>query len=80
MRESCVQNFVKRHRCSSDGQIVVLLDESEVFLEERSQADLQRNALVSVFLRAMEYYDGILILTSNRGEKWPHDESETVSG
>lgn len=45
---------------------VVLLDEADVFLEERSLQDLQRNALVSVFLRALEYYDGILILTSNR--------------
>lgn len=45
---------------------VVLLDEADVFLEERSQSDLQRNALVSVFLRVLEYYDGILILTSNR--------------
>ncbi|KAI9652430.1 MAG: hypothetical protein M1831_006773 [Alyxoria varia] len=45
---------------------VVLLDEAEVFLEQRSLADLQRNALVSVFLRVIEYYDGILILTSNR--------------
>jgi AAA+ superfamily predicted ATPase len=45
---------------------VVLLDEADVFLEERSLADLQRNALVSVFLRILEYYEGILILTSNR--------------
>ncbi|KAK0625594.1 Lon protease-like protein [Lasiodiplodia hormozganensis] len=45
---------------------VVLLDEADVFLEERSQSDLQRNALVSVFLRVLEYYDGILIFTSNR--------------
>lgn len=45
---------------------VVLLDEAEVFLEQRSLSDLQRNALVSVFLRVLEYYDGILILTSNR--------------
>ncbi|KAI9781876.1 MAG: hypothetical protein M1839_005670 [Geoglossum umbratile] len=45
---------------------VVLLDEADVFLEERSLSDLQRNALVSVFLRVLEYYDGILILTSNR--------------
>ncbi|SPO04285.1 related to TOB3 (member of AAA-ATPase family) [Cephalotrichum gorgonifer] len=45
---------------------VVLLDESDVFLEERTQTDLQRNALVSIFLRVLEYYDGILILTSNR--------------
>jgi hypothetical protein len=28
--------------------------------------DLQRNALVSVFLRVLEYYDGILQLTTNR--------------
>ncbi|KAI9860340.1 MAG: hypothetical protein M1813_006229 [Trichoglossum hirsutum] len=45
---------------------VVLLDEADVFLEERDMKDLNRNALVSVFLRALEYYDGILILTSNR--------------
>ncbi|KAI4134159.1 MAG: hypothetical protein LQ347_001757 [Umbilicaria vellea] len=45
---------------------VVLLDEADVFLEQRSLEDLRRNALVSVFLRVLEYYDGILILTSNR--------------
>ncbi|KAH7333350.1 ATPase [Rhexocercosporidium sp. MPI-PUGE-AT-0058] len=45
---------------------VVLLDEADVFLEQRTLFDLQRNALVSVFLRVLEYYDGILILTSNR--------------
>ncbi|KAF8242554.1 P-loop containing nucleoside triphosphate hydrolase protein [Wilcoxina mikolae CBS 423.85] len=43
----------------------VLLDEADVFLEERTLLDLQRNALVSVFLRVLEYYEGILILTSN---------------
>ncbi|KAL3423070.1 hypothetical protein PVAG01_04817 [Phlyctema vagabunda] len=45
---------------------VVLLDEAEVFLEQRTLNDLKRNALVSVFLRALEYYEGILILTTNR--------------
>ncbi|KAI4594834.1 hypothetical protein KJ359_007354 [Pestalotiopsis sp. 9143b] len=45
---------------------VVLLDEADVFLEQRSLEDLRRNALVSVFLRILEYYDGILVLTSNR--------------
>jgi AAA+ superfamily predicted ATPase len=44
----------------------VLLDAADVFLEERSFANLERNALVSAFLRVLEYYDGILILTSNR--------------
>ncbi|MCJ1394413.1 hypothetical protein MMC18_007291 [Xylographa bjoerkii] len=45
---------------------VLLLDEADVFLEERSMSDLKRNSLVSVFLRILEYYDGILMLTSNR--------------
>ena len=45
---------------------VVLLDEADVFLEQRDLQDLDRNALVSVFLRVLEYYEGILILTSNR--------------
>ncbi|KAI0490225.1 AAA family ATPase [Xylaria cf. heliscus] len=45
---------------------VVLLDEADVFLEERDMKDLNRNALVSVFLRELEYHDGILLLTSNR--------------
>lgn len=38
----------------------------DVFLEQRSLEDLKRNSLVSVFLRVLEYYEGILILTSNR--------------
>lgn len=45
---------------------VVLLDEADVFLEQRQLSDLTRNALVSVFLRVIEYFDGIMILTSNR--------------
>ncbi|KAI1061472.1 hypothetical protein LB506_011912 [Fusarium annulatum] len=38
----------------------------DFFLEQRSLVNLERNALVSVFLRVLEYYDGIFILTSNR--------------
>lgn len=45
---------------------VVLIDEAEVFLEQRSFDNLERNALVSVFLRVLEYYEGILVLTTNR--------------
>ncbi|KAK0464301.1 P-loop containing nucleoside triphosphate hydrolase protein [Desarmillaria tabescens] len=44
---------------------VLLLDEAEVFLQERSTNDITRNALVSIFLRQLEYYQGILILTTN---------------
>ncbi|KAF3901797.1 hypothetical protein AA313_de0205629 [Arthrobotrys entomopaga] len=47
---------------------VLLLDEADVYLEQRSLHDIQRNALVSIFLRLLEYYHGILFLTSNRVE------------
>ncbi|KAI9817745.1 MAG: hypothetical protein M1827_000864 [Pycnora praestabilis] len=45
---------------------VLLLDEADVFLEQRTTHDLERNKLVSVFLRILEYYEGILFLTTNR--------------
>ncbi|KAF2401891.1 P-loop containing nucleoside triphosphate hydrolase protein [Trichodelitschia bisporula] len=45
---------------------VLLLDEADVFLEKRSHQDVHRNALVSIFLRLLEYFQGILFLTTNR--------------
>jgi SpoVK/Ycf46/Vps4 family AAA+-type ATPase len=45
---------------------VLLLDECDVFLEARSAHDLERNKLVSIFLRVLEYYEGLLFLTTNR--------------
>ncbi|OSX57446.1 hypothetical protein POSPLADRAFT_1080099, partial [Postia placenta MAD-698-R-SB12] len=45
---------------------VVLIDEADVFLEERSLQFLERNAMVAVFLRQLEYFRGILFLTTNR--------------
>jgi hypothetical protein len=45
---------------------VLLIDECDVFLEARSNNDLERNKLVSIFLRILEYYEGLLFLTTNR--------------
>ena len=45
---------------------VLLLDEADVFIEQRSPSEISRNALVCVFLRSLEYYEGILFLTTNR--------------
>ncbi|KAG2143047.1 P-loop containing nucleoside triphosphate hydrolase protein [Suillus clintonianus] len=45
---------------------VVLIDEADVFLEQRSLHELERNALVSVALRVLEYHRGVLFLTTNR--------------
>ena len=50
------------HRWSA----ILLLDEADVFLQERDAKDVARNALVSIFLRQLEYYQGIMILTTNR--------------
>ncbi|KAA1473177.1 P-loop containing nucleoside triphosphate hydrolase protein [Dentipellis sp. KUC8613] len=45
---------------------VVLIDEADVYLEKRDFNDMHRNAMVAVFLRKVEYYPGILFLTTNR--------------
>ena len=45
---------------------VVLIDEADVFLQARDTMDLERNAMVSIFLRRLEYFQGVLILTTNR--------------
>lgn len=45
---------------------ILLMDEADIFLQERDMHDMKRNALVSIFLRELEYFDGILFLTTNR--------------
>jgi hypothetical protein len=80
-------NFALASRWGS----ILLLDEADVFLAQRTKEDFQRNGLVAgmwtlifsicsssfrgpsidmgpftVFLRVMEYYSGILFLTTNR--------------
>ncbi|KAL8988503.1 MAG: hypothetical protein Q9177_002432, partial [Variospora cf. flavescens] len=45
---------------------VLLVDEADIFLERRQSRDLARNGLVSAFLRRMEYFKGLLFLTTNR--------------
>ncbi|KAF2014018.1 P-loop containing nucleoside triphosphate hydrolase protein [Aaosphaeria arxii CBS 175.79] len=47
---------------------VLLLDEADVFLEQRSLHELERNKLVTIFLRVLEYYEGTMFLTTNRVE------------
>jgi hypothetical protein len=45
---------------------IILIDEADVYLAERALQDIQRNALVSVFLRHLKYFQGIMFLTTNR--------------
>ncbi|KAM5349233.1 hypothetical protein ACJ41O_005740 [Fusarium nematophilum] len=61
--ESSLQyNFRLTHKWGC----VLLLDEADIFLAKRTRSDLRHNAVTSVFLRSLEYYAGILFLTTNR--------------
>ena len=45
---------------------LLLLDEADIYLERRASSDLTRNAMTGVFLRQLEYFRGVLFLTTNR--------------
>ncbi|KAE8445949.1 hypothetical protein EG329_012728 [Mollisiaceae sp. DMI_Dod_QoI] len=47
---------------------ILLVDEADIFLEQRGKSDLERNELVAIFLRHIEYFKGVMILTTNRIE------------
>ncbi|KAK8112661.1 hypothetical protein PG984_013187 [Apiospora sp. TS-2023a] len=62
-----VESELNQHTTRADKWgCVMLLDEADVFIMQRSWHNIERNALVSVFLRQLEYYSGILFLTTNR--------------
>lgn len=46
---------------------VLLFDEADIFLARRDN-DLERSAIVGVFLRLLDYYEGMFFLTTNRGD------------
>jgi hypothetical protein len=47
---------------------ILLLDEADVYVHKRGN-DLQQNAIVGVFLRVLEYFGGVLFLTTNRADQ-----------
>ncbi|EXJ82358.1 hypothetical protein A1O3_06171 [Capronia epimyces CBS 606.96] len=66
-------NLNKIFDLATSWQAILLIDEADVFLESRGQgvaSNTERNALVSVFLRVLEYYQGILMLTTNQIAKF----------
>ena len=44
---------------------VMLIDEADVYIKRRED-DMTMNAVVGVFLRVLEYFNGLLFLTTNR--------------
>lgn len=45
---------------------ILLIDEADVYVLERG-TDIRQNAIVGVFLRVLEYYRGVLFMTTNIG-------------
>ncbi|ABK43595.1 AAA ATPase, central domain protein [Magnetococcus marinus MC-1] len=52
---------------------VMLIDEADVYIKRRDD-NLTMNAVVGVFLRVLEYFNGLLFLTTNRS----HDIDEAI--
>lgn len=44
---------------------ILLINEAEVYLEARSLGDVERNGMVSAFLRVLEYHQQVIFLTTN---------------
>ena len=55
--------FARSQRWNS----ILLLDEADVYVAARGH-DLTQNAIVGVFLRVLEYYNGVLFMTTNRAD------------
>jgi hypothetical protein len=51
---------------ASRWKALLLFDEADVFVTKRSPHSLQRNRLVAIFLRKLEYFEGIQFLTTNQ--------------
>ncbi len=45
---------------------ILLLEEADIYLMKRGHQELKRNSIVSIFLRHVEKYPGIIIFTTNR--------------
>lgn len=46
---------------------ILMIDEADTYVYKRGQ-DITQNCIVGTFLRLLEYYNGILFLTTNRSE------------
>lgn len=63
LEEALMKSFARAQRWNA----ILLLDEADVYVAARG-SDLQQNAIVGVFLRVLEYYQGVLFMTTNRAD------------
>jgi hypothetical protein len=60
MAEAIEERLPRIFKRASRWKVVLLLDEADGLLEQRSVQDIHRNALVCMFLRTLEYYPGMM--------------------
>ncbi|KAH0494597.1 hypothetical protein TgHK011_001214 [Trichoderma gracile] len=58
-------NIKRVFEMATEWNAVILFDEADVFMAERDPNDIHRDELVSIFLRELEYFRGIICLTTN---------------
>lgn len=63
--ESVEKEFGKILNRASRWGAILLLDEADVFIRRRDN-DVQHNAVVASFLRVLEYFNGLMFMTTNR--------------
>ncbi len=61
VRKNLETSFARAKRWNA----VLLLDEADVFVLERGE-NITQNAIVAEFLRTLEYFDGLMFMTTNR--------------
>lgn len=65
--EKLETELLKVFQRSQRWNAILLIDEADVYVAARGH-DLQQNAIVGVFLRVLEYYQGVLFMTTNRAD------------
>lgn len=61
LEDNLLKSFARAERWNA----ILLLDEADVYVRARGD-DLMQNAIVGVFLRVLEYYRGVMFMTTNR--------------
>lgn len=59
--------FQRTSNIASAWNAIILLDEADVFIAERRPREVERSALSCALLRELEYFSGIIFLTTNMG-------------
>lgn len=68
------QNLETILRRAERWNAVLLIDEADVYIRERGN-DMEQNAVVAAFLRTLEYFHGLLFMTTNR----IHDVDDAIA-